>query len=320
MSAIRSGRIVAVLGGAGRLGSRVLQRLVAAGAAERLVSIDLESMPDGALLPGVEQVQLDVRSAELTATLRDRGVECVVHLAATLVPSRRLSVSQQYSEDVDGAHNVLESCVEAQVAQLIAVSSGAAYGYHADSPPVLEETAPLRGNDDFPYARHKRLVEELLARYRTQHPEVRQLVLRTSMVVGSGLRSPLVSAFDRGVVFGVRGAQARFDFIHEQDLVEVISRGVQAGHDGIFNVSADGSLAVAEIAEQLRVRYVEMSARALRRTLRWCCRFGLSGHGPELVQMMEHRRVLSNRALKTGLGYEPRYTSREAFSSWASTR
>ena len=41
--------------------------------------------------------------------------------------------------------------------------SGAAYGYHPDSPEWLHESDPLRGNDEFPYSRHKRLVEEMLA-------------------------------------------------------------------------------------------------------------------------------------------------------------
>ncbi len=62
--------------------------------------------------------------------------------------------------------------------QIIVTSSGAAYGYHADNPEWLTEDDPVRGNEAFAYSHHKRLVEEMLAVCRTQHPELRQVVLR----------------------------------------------------------------------------------------------------------------------------------------------
>ena len=86
--------------------------------------------------------------------------------------------------DVLGSQNVLEACVATGVKQLVVSSSGAAYGYHADNPAWLRETDALRGNEVFAYSHHKRLVEEMLAQYRTQHPALAQTVLRIGTILG----------------------------------------------------------------------------------------------------------------------------------------
>ena len=36
------------------------------------------------------------------------------------------------------------------------VSSTTAYGFHRDNPPLLHEESPLRGNNDFTYAKNKK--------------------------------------------------------------------------------------------------------------------------------------------------------------------
>ena len=101
----------------------------------------------------------------------------------------------EYLVDVDGSRNVLEACVATGVRRVVVSSSGAAYGYHPDSPEWLRESDPLRGNDEFPYARHKRLVEEMLADYRTSHPELAQVVFRIGTILGPTVRNQITNIF-----------------------------------------------------------------------------------------------------------------------------
>uniref|UniRef100_UPI0013D6D957 NAD-dependent epimerase/dehydratase family protein n=1 Tax=Acinetobacter baumannii TaxID=470 RepID=UPI0013D6D957 len=90
-----------------------------------------------------------------------------------------------------------------------------AYGYHADNPQPLTETDPLRGNDDFPYSRHKRLVENLLAEARESHPTLEQVVFRPCTVLGPGVRNQITSIFERPVVIGLAGSATPFSLISE---------------------------------------------------------------------------------------------------------
>lgn len=78
--------------------------------------------------------------------------------------------------DVIGTKNVLDACIHNNVKKVIISSSGAAYGYHSDNPEWIKETDRIRGNDSFPYSKHKRLVEEMLLEYREKYPQLKQVV------------------------------------------------------------------------------------------------------------------------------------------------
>ena len=114
------------------------------------------------------------------------------------------------------------ACGAAGVHTLIYTSSGAAYGYHADNPEWLDESDPLRGNAEFAYADHKRLVEEMLARWRATHPELRQLIFRPGTILGARAHNQITALFDRSYVLGLSGAQSPFVIIWDQDVVGAI--------------------------------------------------------------------------------------------------
>ena len=96
-------------------------------------------------------------------TLAAHAIDSVVHLASIVTPGKGSSREFEYSVDVLGSQNVLDACVSTGVTQLLVSSSGAAYGYHADNPVPLTEDCAVRGNEEFAYSHHKRLVEEMLA-------------------------------------------------------------------------------------------------------------------------------------------------------------
>ena len=55
----------------------------------------------------------------------------------------------------------------------------------------------MRGNAEFAYSHHKRLIEEMLAKARTEHPELKQLIFRPGTVLGETVHSPVTDLFER---------------------------------------------------------------------------------------------------------------------------
>src|SRR5690606_33786171 len=102
--------------------------------------------------------------------------DAVVHLASIVTPPKGSTRALEYEVDVTGTRNVLDACLAHGVRRLVVTSSGAAYGYHADNPVPLTEDCPIRGNEEFAYSHHKRLVEEMLAAARRDHPQLEQVV------------------------------------------------------------------------------------------------------------------------------------------------
>ncbi len=313
-----SARGVLVTGASGYVG----QKLVAALAADRrelrtIVATDVR--PPRERLPGVEYVELDVRSARLADCIATHEIDTVVHLATVVTPGKGTSRQLQYEVDVLGTDDVLRACTAEGVRKLIVTSSGAAYGYHEDNAPLLDEDHPLRGNEDFAYAHHKRLVEEMLAAHRERHPELAQLVFRPGTILGPDARNQITAIFERPVVVGLRESETPFVFVLDDDVVACLVRGVHGDATGVFNLAGDGVMTLREIAARLGKPFLPLPAGALRFGIAELRRRGATDYGPEQVKFLAHRPVLSNARLKTVFGYVPR-SSREAFEAWRRAR
>ena len=51
----------------------------------------------------------------------------------------------------------------------------------------------MRGNEAFAYSHHKRLVEEMLADYRRDHPQLKQVVFRVGTILGETTRNQITA-------------------------------------------------------------------------------------------------------------------------------
>lgn len=309
-------RSVLVTGASGYLGRLLIESL--ATAPETLDTIVATDVRDPDLrLPGVTYVTLDIRNPDLASVLHEYKVEVAVHLAAIVTPGRKPDRDLEYSVDVGGTRNLLESCVAAGVRKVIATSSGAAYGYRADNPEWLDEHDELRGNVEFAYSDHKRQVEEMLAVWRVDHPELAQLVFRPGTILGRTTRNQITSLFERRVILGIRGAPSPFVFIWDLDVVECLRRGIFSNATGTFNLAGDGAVTTRQLAERMGKPYVAVPAWLVRSALWVLAKFHLTQYGPAQVDFLRYRPVLSNHRLKSEFGYTPRRTSVETFDLWA---
>lgn len=306
---------VLITGGSGFLGSHVAALLAARGDVELVVAADLRP---GTERDGIRFAHLDVTDAAgIAPVLREHQIDTVVHLAAIVNPGT--DVDLEYRVDVTGTANVLAACAATGVRRIMVSSSGAAYGYHADNPEWIDETRPLRGNDLFPYARHKRLVEEMLASYREDHPELEQVIFRIGTILGPDVRNQITALWDGRRILRIAGSDSPFVFVWVEDVAAAMVRAATDGPAGIYNVAGDGCLTVPEIAARLGKPLLTLPAWALSAALRIGRMLRLTPHGPEKVVFLRYRPVLANGLLKERFGFTPMRTSAEAFEEYLAT-
>jgi UDP-glucose 4-epimerase len=312
-------RSALVTGASGLVGRQVVERLVADDV-ETVVALDVREPVVDARIEGVHYAAGDVRDPGLEKLLERHAVDTVVHLAAIVTPGPHSSRELEYSVDVLGTQQVVAACVRAGVRQLVYTSSGAAYGYHADNPVPLRESDPLRGNEVFAYAWHKRLAEEELARQREQHPQLAQLVLRVGTILGERVASPITALFERPVIVGVAGCDSPFVLIWDEDVAACIAQGIRERRAGIYNLAGDGTIALPEIARRLGKPFLPLPGGLLAAVLGGLHALKLSARGAEQADFLRYRPVLSNEALKRDFGFTPRFTSEQCFEHYRRLR
>lgn len=307
------GARVLVTGGAGFLGTHVAAALVGHPGVAKVVAGDVRR-PEHPL-EGVAYDECDVTlPGGLVPLLERHDIDVVVHLAAIVNPGRDHDLA--YRVDVDGSRNVLEACSAAGVRRIVVSSSGAAYGYHPDSPEWLRESDPVRGNEQFPYAKHKRLVEQLLAGYRLTHPELEQVVFRIGTILGPTVRNQITALWDGPRILAIRGSESPFVFVWVDDVAAAMARAATDGPPGIYNVAGDGRVTIHELARRLGKPVLTVPPTALAVALRIGRALRLTVHGPEQVGFLRYRPVLANDALKRDFGFTPAKTSAEAFEAY----
>jgi UDP-glucose 4-epimerase len=250
---------VLVTGGAGFIGSHIVDRLVGMQCEVSVVD-DLSSGRIGNLashvaLGKVRFFEGDVRDCELVKKLVG-DVDAVVHSAAAVsVPFSVENPVLTNDVNVNGTLNLLDACVNAHVKRFVFISSCAVYGEPRYLPTSEEHpTQPLS-----PYAASKLAAEA----YRDVFGKVYGLdavVLRLFNVYGprqreddaySGVITKFVNHLIHGkplVIYG-DGEQTR-DFVHVEDVVEAVLLALEneKAVGETFNVGSGKPTSINELA------------------------------------------------------------------------
>ncbi|MBL0945103.1 MAG: SDR family oxidoreductase [Hydrogenophaga sp.] len=286
-----------------------------------VVATDVREVPPERRLPGVEYRVLDVRDHGLGGVLADHRIDTVVHLASIVTPGKGSTRELEYAVDVGGTRNVLTACLAHGVRHLVVSSSGAAYGYHGDNPAWITEDHPLRGHEAFAYAHHKRLVEDMLAQARRNHPNLAQTVLRIGTILGERVDNQITALFEKPRPIAIAGSDSPFVFVWDEDVVGALLHALSGeAPPGCYNLAGDGALTIHEIAARLGKRPLVLPPRLLRALLTVGQALGVSRYGPEQIDFLRYRPVLLNTALKRRFGYVPKKTSAQAFEAFVAAR
>jgi UDP-glucose 4-epimerase len=160
-----------VTGGAGFIGSNLVERLIAEGAevwvVDDLTSGALGNLAEARAEAKVHFHRFDIRSDGLRNTMETARPEVVFHLAAqATVPGSVSDPVHDAQINVIGLLNVLQTCVAAGVGKIVFASSGGTiYGPQKRFP--VPETAT--GRPSSPYGITKRVAEDYLRFYRAHH-------------------------------------------------------------------------------------------------------------------------------------------------------
>jgi UDP-glucose 4-epimerase len=300
-----------ITGGSGYIGGRLIDLLTQREDTE-ILSLDLR--PPAVPRPRTRFVQMDIRDAGIRSLMETERPDALVHLAFVLNPIR--DEHKMYDIDVNGTNNVLEAASAAGVGQLLVASSTTAYGAFPDNPVPLTEEHPVRGLPGYEYARDKTEIDRLCQLWAARHPDRVMTIVRPTIVFGPNVDNYIVRFWSKSPFFPLLdGLDPDWQFVHEEDVVEAMSRLLMERKAGIFNLTADGTIKLSEAARLAGLKTRKMSTRMYRRIAKAAWGLHLPGveAPPGQIDFILYPWIASNEKLKAELGWTPRYTSRETF-------
>jgi UDP-glucose 4-epimerase len=296
------GADVLVTGGAGTIGSTLVDQLVDAGVAhidivDNFVRGRLGNLSSAFESGRVRVVDGDIRDRDLVHDLT-RGKDLVFHQAAIRITQCAEEPRLALEVLVDGTFNVLEAAVEHGVDKLVSASSASVYGM-AEEFPTTERHHP-HNNDTF-YGAAKSFNEGMIRSFRAMNG-LDYVALRYFNVYGPrmdvhGLYTEVLVRWMERIADGMPplifgdGSQT-MDFVYTSDIARAnLLAAASDVRDGVYNIASGTETSLLQLAQAL--------LRAMDSDL-------VVEHGPERAVNGVARRLADTRAAHRDLGFEAR--------------
>ncbi|MFE6965591.1 NAD-dependent epimerase/dehydratase family protein [Agromyces sp. NPDC057679] len=294
------GANVLVTGGAGTVGSTLVDRLLDQGVAsvvvlDNLVRGRLANLDAARSTGRVTLVEGDIRDRDLVHDVT-RGRDLVFHEAAIRITQCAEEPRLALEVLVDGTYNVVEAAADAGVSKLVAASSASVYGM-AEEFPTGERHH--HHNNDTMYGAAKSFNEGLIRSFRAMRG-LDFVVLRYFNVYGPrmdvhGLYTEvLVRWMERiadglpPLVFG--DGRQTMDFVFTDDVARAnVLAAASPVTEGVYNIASGTETSLLELAQALiRVMGADLEVE----------------HGPEREVNGVVRRLADTGAARRDLGFE----------------
>jgi len=251
-----------VTGGAGLIGSHLVDQLLVADLAEVVVLDNLSRGQLGSLSEAmasgrVKFVEGDIRDRDLLASAF-KNVDLLFHLAAIRLTQAAEVPRLALEVMADGAFNVFEAAVAARIPRVVAASSASTYGM-AERFPTSEDHHPY--NNDTIYGAAKAFNEGLLTSFRAMYG-LDYVALRPFNVYGPRMDTEgaytevLIRWMDRiaegrpPIIFG--DGKQTMDFVYVEDVARAFVLAAASDATGeVFNVASGVETSLVDLAEAL---------------------------------------------------------------------
>lgn len=305
------GQVVLVTGVASDLAGRLARQLIQHDHIDKVVGVDVTAPSTD--LEGVKFVRVDIRTPAIAKVLAVEEVDVVVHM--DVVPHRRGGPTKE--TNVIGTMQLLAACQQLPaVKKFIMRSSCSVYGASSRNPAVFSESHTARRGAALGFAKEVNEVESYLRGFARRRPEVvattfrfaHTLTFESPTTLGAYLKAPVIPF--------VLGFDPRLQLVSADDVLSVLELAVIEDHRGTFNVAGDGAMLLSQMARRLRkpmVGFPQLGFSSVAK--RVMAPFGVEVP-PMLVGLLMYGNVLDTGALKTHIGFEPRFSTADVFSEY----
>ncbi|MGZ4664285.1 MAG: SDR family oxidoreductase [Frankiaceae bacterium] len=312
-------RRVLVTGVSRYLGGRLATLLQADPDVETVIGVD--TIPPRRDLGRAEFVRADIRNPLIAKVIGSAQVDTVVHMNLIATPLGAGGRTAMKEINVIGTMQLLAACQKAPtVRKLVVKSTAAVYGTSSRDPALFTEDMEPRELPQGGYGKDAVEVEGYVRGFGRRRPDVEITILRFANFIGPRIDTVLTRYLMLPIVPTTLGYDPRIQFCHEDDGLEILRLAAMEPRPGIFNSGGDGVLLLSQAIRRTGRPSVAIPTPAVSLTGGLLRRFGLVDFSPEQLRFLEHGRAADNTRLRERFGYQPRYSTAEAFADFVRGR
>ena len=267
---------------------------------------------------GRHEVQLPRADQRLVDIFREEEVDTVFHAAFFTSPRRDAAYSHEL-ESIGTLH-LAAAAAASGVRHLLLRSFTATYGARGQNPNFLTEDRRPDAHARLGWVRDKVEAEEHAFSFSRRYPGLGVTVLRFATLLGPGVYTFYTRIFSKRVVPVVLGYDPLVQLLHPDDALDAAGAALATGPSGVVNVVPRDTISLLtalHLADKLTVAVPHVVAYPVA-DLWWGAGVGEAPAG--FIDYARYLFVADGEKARGELGFEPRYTSRDALMAYLEYR
>ncbi|HUH71661.1 MAG TPA: SDR family oxidoreductase [Mycobacterium sp.] len=316
-------KVVLVTGACRFLGGYLTARLAQNPLIKTVIAVDAIAPSKDMLrrMGRAEFVRADIRNPFIAKVIRNGDVDTVVHAAAASYVPRSGGSAALKELNVMGAMQLFAACQKApSVRRVVLKSTSEVYGSSPRDPVMFTEDnssrRPIRGG----FAKDSLDIEGYVRGLGRRRPDIAVTILRLANMIGPAMETTLSRYLAGPLVPTMFGRDARLQLLHEQDALGALERAAMAGKAGTFNIGASGIIMLSQAirrAGRIPLPVPGFGVWALD-SLRRANRYHEITR--DQFDYLSYGRVMDITRMRSELGYQPKWTTAEAFDDYVRGR
>ena len=285
------------------------------GGPTRIIGVDV--IPPPHPIGRAEFLRADIRSPMIGKIIEASAVDTVVHMGVIATPIASGGRATQKEINVIGTMQLLAACQKAaSVHRLVVKSTAGVYGSSHRDPAMFTEDMAAKRLPNVGFGKDSVEVEAYIRGFARRRPDVGITMLRLANVIGPRMKTAMTDYFRLPVIPIPLGWDARLQFVHEDDVALAMVTATMSEPAGTVNVAGDGIITVSQAVALTGRPFVAIPSPASRGLSGIFKRTGLIDFSPEQLDLLVHGRGLDTTRMRDALGFEPAFTTREAFKDF----
>src|SRR6201991_619058 len=312
-------KVVLVTGACRFLGGYLTARLAQNPLINHVIAVDAIAPSKDLLrrMGRAEFVRADIRNPFIAKVIRNGDVDTVVHAAAASYAPRSGGRAALKEQNVMGAMQLFAACQKApSVRRVVLKSTSEVYGSSPRDPVLFTEAGSSRRPPGEGFAQDSVDIEGYARGLGRRRPDIAVTILRLANMIGPAMDTTLSRYLAGPVVPTMFGRDARLQLLHEQDALGALERATMAGKAGTYNVGASGIVMLSQAIRRAgRIPlpvpgFGVWALDSLRRANRY------TEIDREQFNYLSYGRVMDTARMRAELGYQPKWTTAEAFDDY----
>lgn len=299
-----------ITGGAGFLGTIVLEMLLAKG--YQCVSMDLH--PHSIEHPALTTIQGDISYYEqLLPIFEQHQFSAIIHCAALLAHGS-IDKNKLWDANVVATEHIAALAVKYHIKKIIFTSSNCLWA---------ENLHRMITEEDFPrpielYGKSKLAAEKILMAYQDK---IQIIIFRCPTIIDAGRMGLLAILFEfikeGRKVYVVGKGDNQYQFIYAQDLANAIFMSLSYNKSNIFNIGSDNVKSLYDVFAYVikkagtGARMASLPKSLTLNMMKLAYLLGLSPLGPYHYKMIAEDFIFDTKKIKKELGWQPTLTNEE---------